>query len=431
MSDVPGPVFLEFPLDVLYPKNVVTEWYFANAPRSSSLMAKITRFYLRRHFSRLFSVNPSDLVEPSISIKIPKPKHSVISKTKALVEKAKKPLLLVSSQALLQPQHAKQLASYIEMLGIPAYLSGMARGLLGRNHPLHIRHKRRNALKEADLIILAGIPVDFRLDYGFAFNHRAKIIAINRNKKTLSKNVTPTVKVHSDVYEFFSQLLEGWKPNEEKWKGWLNELKQRDAQRDHEIIEMSQGVTEHINPLSLLLQIEEFINDDAILIGDGGDFVASVAYTIRPRKPLGWLDPGVFGTLGSGGGFALAAKLVNPKSEVWVFYGDGSVGYTLMEWETFARHKISVIGIIGNDAGWTQIERDQTVILGSDVATKLAHSDYDKAAIGLGAQGIRVSNEEEIQSALEKGKSYAMNNQPCLINAIIGKTDFRKGSISV
>ncbi len=431
MSGVPGPVFLEFPLDVLYPKEIVTDWYFANAPRSSSPMAKITRLYLRRHLLRLFSVDSSDLIEPTIRIRIPNPKPSTLTKTKKLVEQAEKPLLLVSSQALLQPQKARQLASYIEKLGIPTYLSGMARGLLGRNHPLHIRHKRKNALKEADLILLAGIPVDFRLNYGFTFNKGAKIVAINRNKKTLSKNVSPTVKVHSDVYEFFSQLLEGWEPNAERWSRWLRELKTRDAQRDQEIKEMSLDRTDHINPLSLLLEIEENIAEDAILIGDGGDFVASAAYIVHPRKPLGWLDPGVFGTLGSGGGFALAAKLVNPDSEVWIFYGDGSVGYTLMEWETFARHQIGIIGIIGNDAGWTQIERDQTVILGSDVATKLAHTDYDNAAIGLGAQGIRVIREDEIRTALKTGKSYAANNKPCLVNAIIGKTEFRKGSISV
>ena len=431
LSGVPGPVFLEFPLDVLYPKKVVTDWYFANAPRSSTLMAKITHFYLRRHISRLFSVDSSDLVEPSIKIKIPKPKRSVVSKTRELIEHSEKPLLLISSQALLQPQKAERLASLVKKLGIPTYLSGMARGLLGRSHPLHVRHKRRNALKEADLIILAGIPVDFRLNYGFSFNRHAKIIAVNRSKQTLSKNVSPTIKAHSDVYEFFNLLLEEWEPNPEKWVEWLRTLKLRDSQRDQEIINMSMERTEYINPLSLLLEIENNIGTDGVLIGDGGDFVASAAYTIHPRKPLGWLDPGVFGTLGSGGGFALAAKLINPEAEVWLFYGDGSVGYTLTEWETFARHRIGVIGIIGNDAGWTQIERDQTVLLGSDVATRLAHTDYDKAAIGLGAYGTRVSSETEIQEALRKAKSHAMNNKPFLINALIGKTEFRKGSISV
>ncbi len=431
MSDVPGPVFLEFPLDVLYPKDVVTEWYFANAPRSSSIMAKVTRLYLRRHLNKLFSAHPSDFIPSPINIKIPKPKPSTVSKAKELIEQSNRPILLVSSQALSQPRKAHELAFYIEELGIPTYLSGMARGLLGRDHPLHVRHNRRNALKQADLIILAGIPVDFRLNYGYSFNRQANIIAINRNKKTLSKNVSPTLKVYSDVFEFFSKLIVDWKPAEGKWSKWLEELKERDAERDKEILQMSQEKTDHINPLKLLFQIEKKIGNNAVLIGDGGDFVASAAYIVRPRKPLGWLDPGVFGTLGSGGGFALAAKLVDPESEVWVFYGDGSVGYTLMEWETFARHEIGVVGIIGNDAGWTQIERDQTIILGSDVATRLAHTDYDKAVVGLGAQGIRVEDEGEIQDALEKGKSSASRNQPFLINSIIGKTEFRKGSISV
>ncbi|MEQ8981094.1 MAG: thiamine pyrophosphate-dependent enzyme, partial [Deltaproteobacteria bacterium] len=168
-----------------------------------------------------------------------------------------------------------------------------------------------------------------------------------------------------------------------------------------------------------------------VLIGDGGDFIATASYTLSPRKPLCWLDPGVFGTLGVGAGFALAAKAQRPDSDVWLLWGDGAAGFSIMEFDTFARHGIPVIAVIGNDACWTQIERDQTPTLGDDVACMLTHMDYQTVAEGCGAKGIRVESPDEIDAALEKALELSRAGHPVLVNAIIGKSDFRKGSISI
>ena len=127
----------------------------------------------------------------------------------------------------------------------------------------------------------------------------------------------------------------------------------------------------HLNPLKVLQALESVLPDNAILVADGGDFVATAAYNLRPRSAGSWLDPGAFGTLGVGGGFALGAKLVRPESEVWIIYGDGSCGYSIAEVDTFTRHKVPVISLVGNDAGWTQIARDQLVFFGSTVACDL------------------------------------------------------------
>lgn len=129
-----------------------------------------------------------------------------------------------------------------------------------------------------------------------------------------------------------------------------------------------------MNPLKVLQTLEKILPDNAILVADGGDFVATAAYNLRPRSPGSWLDPGAFGTLGVGGGFALGAKMVRPESEVWIIYGDGSCGYSIAEIDTFTRHKLPVISLVGNDAGWTQIARDQVVFFGSTVACDLAVS---------------------------------------------------------
>jgi acetolactate synthase-1/2/3 large subunit len=173
------------------------------------------------------------------------------------------------------------------------------------------------------------------------------------------------------------------------------------------------------------------LDDDSVLVVDGGDFVATASYITAPRAPLSWLDPGVFGTLGVGAGFALGAKLARPKSEVWILYGDGSVGFTLSEFDTFVRHGLPVIAVVGNDAGWTQIARDQVVLLQDDVGTVLARTDYHRVVEGFGAKGILVEQPSQLPGALRDAKAAARAGTPVLINLHLGKSEFRKGAISM
>jgi acetolactate synthase-like protein len=171
--------------------------------------------------------------------------------------------------------------------------------------------------------------------------------------------------------------------------------------------------------------------DDSVLVVDGGDFVATASYVVRPRGPLRWLDPGAFGTLGVGGGFALGAKLVRPGSEVWILYGDGSAAYSIAELDTFARHGLAVIAVVGNDASWGQIAREQVDILGSAVGTVLARNDYHVVAEGYGAKGLLLTRTEDAPRVLSEAREIARGGKPVLINAHLSRTDFRKGSISM
>ncbi len=141
-----------------------------------------------------------------------------------------------------------------------------------------------------------------------------------------------------------------------------------------------------------------------MVVADGGDFVATASYILRPRGPLRWLDPGVFGTLGVGGGFALGAKAERPSAEVWLIWGDGSAAYSLAEFDTFARHGLPVIAVVGNDAGWTQIAREQVDILGDDCGTVLARTDYHKVAEGYGGKGLVIKSHAEVEPALQGGQ---------------------------
>ena len=182
---------------------------------------------------------------------------------------------------------------------------------------------------------------------------------------------------------------------------------------------------------TLFRELDPLIGPDSILIADGGDFVATASYILQPPGPLSWLDPGPFGTLGVGAGFALAAKLNRPEAEVWIIYGDGSAGYSLSEFDTFVRHQVPVIALVGNDASWAQIAREQVEMLKDDVGVVLRHSDYHRVAEGFGGEGEKLDDPELIADVLERAKQTAASGSPTLINVILDKSNFRKGSISL
>jgi thiamine pyrophosphate-dependent acetolactate synthase large subunit-like protein len=183
--------------------------------------------------------------------------------------------------------------------------------------------------------------------------------------------------------------------------------------------------------LKFFTKLDKHLKDGDILIADGGDFVATASYILRPRSNLGWLDPGPFGTLGVGAGFILGGKLTIPNATVWGIYGDGAFGYSMVEFDTFVRHNIPLIAIIGNDSGWTQIARDQVEIFKNPVATELGNTKYHEVVTALGGQGLQITDKKEIDDVLKTAKDFAAAGKSVAINVKIGKTDFRKGSISI
>ena len=424
---VPGPVFLEIPIDLLYPEDVVRSWTMGSSGKglAGKAMSLYFETHLRRTFGRAWEQRASDppLVIPKL------PASGEVQQVAKALSNAERPLLIIGSQALIDASHAEALQAAVQKLNIPTYLSGMARGLLGRD-ALHLRHKRSKALREADVIILAGVPADFRLGYGRSIPKRATYISINRSEEDLNKNRRPDIGILADPGAFLRTLAANWQP-ESSWQTWHNTLIERDAARDAEISQTAEAETGLVNPVWLCQQLETAVAEDSVLIGDGGDFVATASYIVRPRGPLSWLDPGAFGTLGAGGGFALAAKLCRPDAEVWLLYGDGSAGYSLAEFDTFARHGVAIIALIGNDASWAQIARDQVEILGTPLGTDLAQTNYHVVAQGYGGDGFCVDDPVQLNEILAQGKAVAENGRPVLINVMIGKTDFRKGSISM
>jgi acetolactate synthase-1/2/3 large subunit len=352
-----------------------------------------------------------------------------VARAAALLAQAQRPLAVIGSQALTCPGAAERIAAAVTRLGIPVYLSGMARGLLGRAHPLQLRHQRRQALREADCVLLAGAPCDFRLDYGRHVRRGAKLIAANRSAREARLNRRPDVAAIGDAGLFLEALAAHGATAARA--EWIAHLRERDAAREAQIDRAAAERGAHVNPLAFLRALDRSAGDDAVFVADGGDFVATAAYIVRPRAPLAWLDPGVFGTLGVGAGFALGAALARPQAQVWILFGDGACGWSLAEFDSFVRHGVPVIAVVGNDAGWTQIAREQVKLLGDAVGTVLARTDYDRVVAGFGACGIAVRTMAEVEPALARARAAAGAGQPVLVNVWLDRTDFREGSISM
>ena len=424
-SDVPGPVFIELPLDLLYPKDMVYDLYGLNQK-----MSWFVKYYLQRNFNKIF--NDFD----KKPLPVPKINYSNISSNKLskcleMILKAKKPLLLIGSQLMINVLNIEKISKQLSLMNMPIFVSGMARGLMSNKDIEIFRHKRTLALNECDLVILAGVPCDFRLGYGRQINKDAKIIAINRDRKDLYLNIKPSLAIQSDPGSFISKISEKISENKLNYSVWLDSLRSREKDRENEIEKQSKIKTDYVNPIQLFRIINKHIDKNDIIVADGGDFVATASYILRPRFQLGWLDPGPFGTLGVGAGFILGSNFACPNSTIWGIYGDGAFGYSMAEFDTFSRHNIPVIAIIGNDGGWTQIARDQVEIFNDPVATELGYSNYHEVIDKLGGIGYEISENDDIHDVIVEAKEHAKSGNSVLINVKIGKTDFRKGSISV
>ncbi len=430
-SGMQGPAFVECPVDILYEEALVRQWYGEAASKGAGIAGRILRFYIKRHLASMFGGNAGGkAIQPRQVHPPAAPLGSVSAAAEALAH-AKRPIAVIGSQALSAGGNPDAVAAAISRLGIPVYLSGMARGLLGRQHPLQLRHKRREALKEADCVILAGVPCDFRLDYGNHIRRSATLIATNRSRKEARLNRKPDIAAIGDAGLFLSQLAGEAHSPASRWEDWIAGLHARDAAREAVIAEQAKAEGEFVNPIALLKAVDDAAADDAVFVADGGDFVGTASYILRPRGPLGWLDPGPFGTLGVGGGFALGAALCRPGAEVWAIFGDGALGYSIAEFDTFVRLGVPIIAVVGNDAGWSQIAREQVKVLKDDVATTLARSAYHEVAAGFGAEGIVVKSNAEVPEALARAKEAAKAGKPVLVNVWLDRTAFREGSLSM
>jgi acetolactate synthase-1/2/3 large subunit len=438
-AGVPGPTFVECPVDLLYDETVIRGWYADAAGQGKSLADRLLRWYLGRHANRLFAGAREPYAPVPRAVEVPVAAETTLARAAAALARAERPLLVIGSQAVVDASAAAEVAAAVQRLGVPVYLSGMARGLLGRDGSpgsvawdtnLQMRHARRKALREADCVLLAGVPCDFRLDYGKHVRRSATLIAANRSRKDARLNRTPAIAAIGDAGRFIVSLAERMGAAASR-PAWIATLRERDAAREAEIDMQAKNSGAHVNPVSFFRALDRVAGDGAIFVADGGDFVATAAYILRPRGPLAWLDPGAFGTLGVGAGFALGAAAARPGAEVWLVWGDGASGYGLPEIDTFVRHGIPFIAVIGNDASWSQIAREQVKMLGDDVSTVLARTAYHEVAKGFGAEGLEIRRDEDVAAVLARARELCAAGRPVVVNVWLERSEFREGSISM
>ncbi len=396
-SNVPGPVFLEMPLDLLM--NVGDD---ADKPATFPLE------------------------EPPRPAGDPR----AIAKAAELLRSAKRPCFLVGTQVRWSPAR-ERLAATLERFGAPVFLNGMARGALPHAHPLLFSRSRRFALGQADVVFVLGTPFDFRVDYGRTptWAEGAKIVQIDLDAAELGRNRRVDVGVHSDSGTFL-ELLAREVGSTLVFSDWVAAVRADEDKRRAKMQSEIDANDSPPNPLRVCAELGKRLRPNDIVIGDGGDFVATAAYVLKMEWPQMWMDPGPLGTLGVGPGYAMAAKLARPDANVVLVYGDGSFGLHGLEFEAMARQDIPVIAVIGNDAGWTQIRRGQVEIYGSEraVATALDYTRYEKVVDACGGKGFWVERIEELGPALDE--AFACKKPAC-VNVKIAKSDFRKGAISV
>jgi acetolactate synthase-1/2/3 large subunit len=400
-TGLPGPVFLEMPIDQLFDQYDDEQVWFPVRYRTEAGMAG----------------------DPSY-----------IEQALAVLKTAERPVALVGTQ-LRWSVRRDAYSRFVEKFRLPVYVNGLGRGSLRPENPCFFSRTRKPALREADVVLIFGTPLDFRLGYGREshINPDAKLVQVDLDAQEIGRNRPVDVGLVGDTGLVMHQLTEAAESEgytAALTKPWLDRMRKREDESAAAVRAQLESTEVPINPLRACKEIADSVGEDAIFIGDGGDFVATAASVVRVYEQGHWLDPGPLGTLGVGPGYAMAAKLAKPRSPVVIVYGDGSFGLHAMEFEACVRQKINVVGVVGNDAGWTQIRRGQEQLYGAErsVATRLDYTRYDRVVEALGGHGEHVERPEDIRPAMERALSAG---KPALVNIKIGRSDFRKDAISI
>jgi acetolactate synthase I/II/III large subunit len=342
---------------------------------------------------------------------------------------AERPAVLAGSQVQFC-RGAEALARLAETVRLPIYVNGAARGALPPTHPNLFVQSRRMALRDADVILILGTPFDFRLGYGQRLNPQARVIQVDLEYGELGHNRDVDLGICGDAGAVLAQLTEAIGRRGSEAEGWLRTLRESEEKSNSQAAAGLHSDQVPIHPLRLCKEINDFLTEDTIFIGDGGDIVTMSASVIRTHKPGHWLDPGPLGTLGVGAPFAIAAKAALPEKEIFVLFGDGAFGLTGFDIETAVRFDLPFVGVVGNNAGWNQIRYGQLAKYGEkrgDVANKLRETRYDLIVEAMGGYGELVTRPEDIRPAMERARASA---KPSCVNVILDPDIYSSGTMN-
>jgi acetolactate synthase-1/2/3 large subunit len=329
---------------------------------------------------------------------------------------------------------SEQLNRFIAEIHIPTFTNGMGRGSVPPGAPEFLNRSRRDALKQTDCIVLAGTLLDFRMRFGQTIPAEAKIIQLEMDATLIGQNRQSDVGLVGNLANSFELLLEEMKHGGVSidFSGWRDELRVVESAAEAKVQAALDSDETPIDPQRMCREVRYWLDTlgDPVVIGDGGDIVATAAKIIPVKSEGSWMDPGPLGTLGVGMPFALAAQLSHPGRRVVIVYGDGSFGLNGFEYDTAVRFGLPIIGVIGNDGAWGQMMRPQGAIYGWDnlQATLLDYTRYDKVVEALGGHGEYVESPGEIRPALERA---AASGKPALVNVKIRQDREYAGGIYV
>ncbi len=377
-----GPAFVDFPLDHVFSE--------ADAPAIAE-----------------------PLVEPAPG---PTADSAELDRATALLCQAERPVVMAGS-GLYWGRGEPQLRALAQAQRLPVFLNGLGRGCVPADHELFFSRARSAGLRQADVALVIGVPLDFRLGFGTAFGSECQVIAIDvaeperEHPRAVAAGLYGSLPATLDTLREAAAGAAG--PAREEWVRSLRGIE--DETRAHEAGEFADDRAP-LHPMRIYGELARMLDRDAIVIGDGGDFVSFAGRVIDSYRPGCWLDPGPFGCLGSGPGAALAAKLAHPDRQVLLLLGDGAFGFSAMEFDTLARHRVPVVGVIGNNGIWALEKHPMEFLYGYSVAAELRpETRYDKLAEALGCHGELVREPAELRPALER--AFAAG-RPALVNVL-------------
>ena len=358
-----------------------------------------------------------------------------IEKLADLLVSSERPAILLGSQVWSCRGHNEAI-ELVRALNIPAYFNGAGRGLLPPGDPHYFNRTRRDAFNQADVIVIVGTPFDFRMGYGKRLRSEAAVVQIDLDYRTVGKNRDVSLGLVGDpgaILKAVHDATTGRNDNgSQRRKGWLEELRGLETQKTEKLMPLFQSENNPIHPYRVAWELNEFLTEDTIYIGDGGDVVTISAQAVQPRTPGHWMDPGALGSLGVGTGFAMAAKLAHPSKEVLCYYGDGSFGMTAFDMETANRFGAPYVAVIGNNSAMNQIRYGQIAKYGAergDVGNLLGDIPFSKFAEMLGGYGEEVRDPADIAPALQRAREAVQSSgRSAVVNIWVDPSEYAPGT---
>jgi acetolactate synthase-1/2/3 large subunit len=336
-----------------------------------------------------------------------------------MLASAQRPVLILGSDVWndFAEQAAVRLA---QTLQVPVIPNGMGRGVIPSGHPLLVTRARSQALKNADLVVVVGTPLDFRLGYGKfgPTDAPAEVVHVVDHPDQVSHHASPTASVAGDLSTTLDAITVAWESHPQhlarsEWLSGLQEAVHAAIVKDGDVLN---STVDPIHPARIYGELNQRLADDTVVIGDGGDFVSFAGKYVEPKRPGHWLDPGPYGCLGTGLGYAMASAVAKPSSQTVLLMGDGAAGFSLMDVDTLVRQNLPVVMVVGNNSAWGLEKHPMRLLHQYDVAADLQQGlRYDDVVKALGGAGETVSDPEEIGAALDRAFAAGV---PYLVNVL-------------